>query len=197
MPNLRSVLLTLALAASAPLAMASPNLITNGDFETGDLTGWTKVGAIGEQYVSTDFYGSPLARSGYAYYDGTTVGLGTLSQTVATVAGAIYTLSFDLQRINSGGPNTLDNQVKVSFGGVTLMDESNASGDWATVSFSGLTASAASSVLQFSLHNYYDYTGIDNVTLVMTAVPEPTMAIMLAAGLILLVRRRDKRPPPF
>ena len=52
-------------------------------------------------------------------------------------------------------------------------------------------------MLQFGLHSYYDYTELDNVSVIMTAVPEPSAALMLAAGLILIVRRRAQRPPPF
>jgi hypothetical protein len=108
-------------------------------------------------------------------------------------------VEFDLLRYNSyGSAAYLDNQTLVTFGGTTLMNQANTvTGDWAHYSFTGVSATAANTALQFKLHSYWDYTELDNVSVVMTAVPEPSMALMLGAGLVLLVRRRAKRPPPF
>jgi hypothetical protein len=197
MLKLRTAALAAALLLSSS-AFANSNLLTNGDFETGDLTGWTtsEPALDATQGVSTDFYSvvSPVAHSGFIYYDGTMGHQGTLSQSVGTIAGAVYTLEFDLQRYTQYPPT--DNQLTITFAGHTVLDETNGSNNWQHYSFTGLTASGASSLLQFANRNDNDYTELDNVSVIMTAVPEPSIALMMLGGLF-LVAYRSRRPPPF
>jgi hypothetical protein len=196
MPQVRTLLASLTLLLAAASASAA-NIVANGDFETGDLSNWTPSTASPTQLVDVDWnILSATPHTGYVYFDGTNTGLGTLSQSLSTIAGARYTVEFDLQRI-AQDPGALENQAKVWFGGTLLMDQSNVNEDWHHYTFTDVGASAASTVLQFGLHSYYDYTELDNVSVIMTAVPEPSAALMLAAGLILIVRRRAQRPPPF
>lgn len=197
MLKLRIAALTAALLLSSSV-FANPNLVTNGDFETGDLSGWTtsEPALDATQGVSTDFYQvvSPVAHDGMIYYDGTMGHQGTLSQSIGTIAGAVYTLEFDLQRFIAYPP--ANNQLTVTFAGHTVMDETNGSNNWQHFSFTGLTASGASSLLQFANRNELDYTELDNVSVIMTAVPEPSIALMMLGGLV-LVAYRSRRPPPF
>jgi hypothetical protein len=73
---------------------SSGNLLVNGDFATGDLTGWTFAniyGAIFAGYVKTCDGFSPSA---HCWYDGSVGAYDAIAQVVATNPGDNYTLSF-------------------------------------------------------------------------------------------------------
>lgn len=192
MRKLRTAALTAALLLSST-SFAATNLLTNGDFETGDLSGWSHSEPALALYhgVDTDFTGG---RSGYVFYDGTAGKLGTLSQSVATQTGALYTLEFDLQRFQVNGP--ADSQLAISFAGHTVLNETNVTNGWQHYTFSNLKANSISSLLSFANRNENDYTQLDNVSVIMTAVPEPSIALMMLGGLF-LVAYRSRRAPPF
>lgn len=200
MPTFRSTLASLALVVAAPAALAS-NLVSNGNFENADTSMWLQSGDTSAQYFSADWSGSHLSDSNNTVFaDGAYPGLGYLGQNIATLAGAKYTLTFDLQRIDTrdvAQGQQLDNEVLVTFGGHTVFHQTNTSGDWTHYTVSDLTAAGAHTLLQFGDRNHYDYNQLDNVSLVMTAVPEPATALMLMGGLVLMAARRFRRPPPF
>lgn len=189
---LRTAALTAALLLSST-TFAATNLLSNGDFETGDLTGWSHSEPALKLYhgVDLDFVSG---RPGYAFYDSTLGKLGTLSQSVATLAGATYTLEFDLQRLEVYGPT--DNQLQISFAGHTVLNETNVTNGWQHFTFTNLKASSVNSLFSFSNRNENDYTQLDNVSVIMTAVPEPSIALMMLGGLF-LVAYRARRPEPF
>src|SRR5207342_1372158 len=82
------ILLPIALLCSA--AVANANLVTNGGFETGDFTGWTNGGNTGFTGVDPGIQHSGT----YGAFFGPIGSNGFLSQTLATTAGGVYTLSF-------------------------------------------------------------------------------------------------------
>jgi hypothetical protein len=107
---LRISKLTCALTIVGLLASTASNaaeLITNGDFETGDFTGWTVTdlsGGSGSWFVNSGF-NTPISgfstsgAAGGAYYaisDQTGPGTHALSQAFTVSAGNIVTLSFDM-----------------------------------------------------------------------------------------------------
>ncbi len=199
MPTVRSILASLTLLLASASVCAATNIVANGDFEAGhpDVVSWTTSADIFTQRVDPDTSASAMPHSGLVYTDGSFDSLGLLSQALATQAGAKYTLAFDLYTmVTDGGP--VDNQAKVWFGNTVVLDQSNVSQDWTHYSFTNLSATGASTLLQFGLRSgNADYPALDNVSVIMTAVPEPSAALMLVAGLILMMRRRSKRPPPF
>lgn len=86
--------------------------IVNGDFETGDLTGWTASGPI--QVVEYEI-GSTYGH--YSTHVGPTSG-GALSQSIATTSGEHYFVSFDL----IGDPDGSHTPLTVTWGGTTLLN---------------------------------------------------------------------------
>lgn len=205
---LRALLFS-ALGLSAQALWATPiELVVNGDFETGTLGGWSQSGLTGYQAVSTDTLGPVLTRhTGFVFSEGADISNGYISQTIATVAGATYTLKFDLQRLDTRGPgDPLTNFEEVTFGAVTVFSETNVTdNDWMSHTFNNLAGTGGLVELKFGGRNVYNYIQLDNISLVADAVapgppgppagavPEPASIAMLLLGLGALGWTRRKR----
>ncbi len=104
-------MLLLAAALATP---AHANLVLNGGFETGDFTGWTE---LGDPTYNIVWAGNP--HSGfYAGLSGPVDVLGGISQSIATIAGHSYEVSFWLSSEQS--LSGIDNSFDFSFGGQSL-----------------------------------------------------------------------------
>ncbi|MGA6987952.1 MAG: hypothetical protein WBZ01_17980 [Terriglobales bacterium] len=87
----------------------SPNLLTNGSFGTGDLTGWTYVDSFGVSGAGLVGYSGEYIDNcpsfngvvSYCWIDGAVQAYDALSQTIATTGGHTYQISFDVAE-NSG-----------------------------------------------------------------------------------------------
>src|SRR5262245_60901110 len=91
---------------------ASANLIVNGDFETGDFTGWTQ-----SANATFTFVDGPPHSGPHAAWLGPVNTNGFLSQTLVTVPGHLYDIEFWLQLDSNGiGPVT-PNFFSFSWGG--------------------------------------------------------------------------------
>jgi hypothetical protein len=164
-------------------SFANAGLIANGGFETGDFTGWSVSDPFG---IIVD----PSATSNtgsFAATIGSFGSTGTLSQTLATVAGTTYTFTFALQNLATSPSDFLQtNSFVVTFGGTTVID--GLSGPLPSPGYNietfTVTATSDSTVLSFIAQNDSAAWLLDDVTATaaVTAVPEPSTWAMMLLG---------------
>ncbi|MDR3459342.1 MAG: protease pro-enzyme activation domain-containing protein [Verrucomicrobiae bacterium] len=154
------------------------SLVQNGGFETGDFTGWTLVGntvvsqgpfgsTIYNAVESSSAYPAVVHTGTYGAFMGDTQ-LATLSQTLATIPGENYLVSFWLDNTTSGSGQ----QFQASWNGTSIYQSSSPGAfSWTNLQFI-VTANAAGTVLQFGAENDAAYFGLDDIG--VTHVPALT-----------------------
>jgi subtilase family serine protease len=153
----------------------SQSLVQNGGFETGDFTDWTLVGdtviptQFGETiYNAVENIGSyPLVvHSGsYGAFLGDTF-VATLSQTLPTIPGDLYLLSFWLDNPVSGATQIF----QVNWNGTSLYSVTNPP-VYSWTNFEFIATAAGNDTLQFGAENDPNYFGLDDVSVVR--IPPP------------------------
>ena len=137
------------------LLMDQP-VIQNGGFETGDATGWQMSGfgannlVVNRDAMNDGLPGTNFVHSGnHAMVFGAFGSRGNISQSLQTIPGCTYRLSFWLRNPRSGRPN----EFMVQWNGKTLFYEKNLGAfDWRKMQFT-LRATAPTTVLLFGARN--------------------------------------------
>lgn len=214
--------------ATAPLA--AQNLITNGSFETpivpvgsftdfpsgsALITGWTVFGAAGGvSIVSGSFSQSGVttpAQSGAQFLDLTGNGTNStegVQQTVATIPGHQYQLTYYIGNNSSGSFFGITSTVNVLINGVQAFSDTNSAVDLTSVTWQQYThtfvASTGSTTIGFQNADppADSANGLDNIVLTdltpVAAIPTLTngsllLLAILVAGLTFVKVRRKLR----
>lgn len=177
---------SLVIGNIAPASAA--NLVQNGNFETGDFSGWSLSGNV-EYTRVIDFEGLDET---FAARVGPVGSAGVLAQTLVTAVGVSYEISFWLRNESDG-----TNRFEASFGDTSLLLDLR---DQTAFPFRRYTfvrtASNESTALRFTYRNDPSYWYLDSVSVTPLAVPEPASWAMIIAGFGLIgaaSRRRRTR----
>ena len=212
---LQVLFLTTALGvATSPQA----NLLTNGSFESGAfvnqgndtmslaagstvITGWTVVTDTTAWIGATNPFGLS-ASNGSFFLDLTNYQAGPpfagMSQTIATIPGATYSLSFDLGSSTFWGR---PDSITTSAAGTSQTFTSPSTGgnnDWQSVLMQFVASSTTTTVLLQGASGF-NYIGLDNVDVEFVSgpgpspVPEPTTLALLGLGLASLAVARPRK----
>lgn len=229
-----AAMLTACLIALGVANSGKANIIVNGSFESGigappfppgytsvqanstNITGWTTTGINNIDWINNGYW---QASNGTYSLDLSGDAPGGIQQTVATVAGEVYTLSFD-SSVNPDDRHTatarrtdifvLDavSSAQILERDVLLARESRTftNMQWITTTYSFVATSASTTVRFVSRIDNIDAGGptLDNVVLLgptpgVTAVPAPPAAILAglgAAGMWVVRRRKAATATP-
>lgn len=165
-----TTLLAISLFTMSAVSSHATNLLTNGDFETDDFTGWTQSGNTSSTGVVPGVFGGISPESGgYQAYFGNAVTNSYLSQSVATIAGTDYNLTYYAAFINQTGDPS---EFSVQIDGITLSDLNPVPDMEAYKQYSFVfQATSALTMLTFATRNDPAANLLDNVSI--SSVPEP------------------------
>jgi hypothetical protein len=188
----KTSLIAAAAAASAFMSLAgaasATNLLSNGNFATGDFTDWTLGGNTGYTGVTNSFDGVTGGPNGSTYfvYAGAIGSDTDLSQTFSDVAGDTYTVSGWVYGFG-GTPSDFGMQID---GNTEVYVNPYPASGWTEYSFT--FTGTGSDTLNILNRNDPSYQLLDNFS--VTSVPEPASWAMMMFGVGLIglgLRRRS------
>ncbi len=153
-------------------------IVQNGGFETGDISFWILAGDDGTyNFVDNGSFLpiKPHSGSFYAALGQSNLPIATLTQTLPTLPGRYYTLSYWLKNPNLD-EGTVPNEFSVAWNGTTLLDRFNLPTDstWTKTQFT-VQATDTSTTLKFGFRNDRSDFGLDDVT--VSLLPELPPAV--------------------
>jgi hypothetical protein len=154
------------------IASAYTELITNGGFETGDFTGWTLSGEYSDVMVLNNL--PPHSGTWYAYFSGD-YGIAYITQDIATIPGAHYSLSFCLANGDPDHHVYSWNEFLLKWGNSTLADLVDMSEFDYLPSVIDVVAVSTTTALQFGIISNNSYMRLDDVSVVQTSSPVPLL----------------------
>lgn len=193
-----------AAASTCNGVSAIANLVQNCSFQTGDFTGWTgttTTDPLNAFYANGVDQGDPLAVAGSQTpyggqpdeaFLGSNGYTDTLTQTLTTEAGDYYQIEFALL---NDTPAYYANSFVSTFGGATLLSETNAPVDGYTLYTYDDFATSDSTALSFTSMNGAGDFELDSISVEAVPTPEPSSIVLVATGVVGLAgfaRRRMK-----
>lgn len=184
---MKKALLGATVAFGLLSTQAVANSVSNGGFETGDLSGWSCTGGPLGSRPSTcaaATAGAPIfltPHSGtYSVFAFSNDSIGSLSQSISTVAGMSYQLSFYSKATRNASANLLD----VSIGGASPISIALSLSYVQSVINFVATGSSTSIAFLFQTDSGTGGWSIDDVDVSSAAaVPVPAALPLLASGL--------------
>jgi flagellin len=172
------------------LGLAGPasaqNLIINGGFETGSFPPWVQSGNTG--FTSL---GQPAHTGNFAVQAGPVGSLGFISQTIPTIPGGTY--DFQFWELSDGGT---PNAFQASFGSNMVLNLTNDPAHPYQLFDFSVTATGSSTTVTFGFRNDPGFLSLDDVSVRLTAIPEPSTLLLTGMGLLSVVpfvrRKRAK-----
>jgi hypothetical protein len=196
MRHLRLSILALAIATVCSATAFADSIVTNGNFQTGDFTGWqhNTSGVTNHPWTvaesGSNFYAS-TGCVGIECIEGNSTQEAWLSQVLTTVVGQTYTLTFDYSPVNAA-----PDELEVDFGSTDVVDLINVPDSIHTYSYT-VTATTTATELQFLGRQDPGYDYLDNISVTSNsaATPEPASLTLFGTGILALagVARRKLR----
>jgi hypothetical protein len=167
---------TLTLDAGGEGAADGQNLVVNGGFERGNLTGWTEGGDLTQSVYDQVTTIDPHSGS----YDLEIGAIGDnfdVSQNITTDPGATYQVEFWLA--NPGGTPS---DFTASFGSTTLLSLNNSAAQGYTEYIADVTATSSSSELLFVARQDPSFWYLDDISVVQITSPITNAGLMKATN---------------